>query len=63
MANPEQDNLGSSTDQHVDDLEETGTFVTDEPPRGDVPAHGSSNAGVNATRANRPDHDRDDTEA
>ena len=44
---------GSSTDQHVDDLEETGTFITDEPPRSDVPAHGSSNAGINQTRANR----------
>jgi hypothetical protein len=44
---------GSSTDQHVDGLEETGTFVTDEPPGGDVPAHGSSNAGINATQANR----------
>ena len=50
---------GSSTDQHVDGLEETGTFVTDEAPSGTVPAHGSSNAGINQTRANRPDPDRD----
>lgn len=52
---------GASTDQHVDGLEETGTFVTDEPPRGDVPAHGSSNAGINATQANRAEGvDEDD---
>ena len=52
-AEREEGAYGSSTDQHVDGLEETGTFVTDEPPGGDVPAHGSSNAGINATGANR----------
>ncbi|MFC7531594.1 hypothetical protein [Actinoplanes sp. GCM10030250] len=50
---------GSSTDQHVSDLEETGTFITDEEPSGTVPAHGSSNAGINRTGANK--QDRDDT--
>ncbi|MBG0564539.1 hypothetical protein [Actinoplanes aureus] len=50
---PEPRGAGASTEQHGDDFEETGTFVTDEPPGGDVPAHGSSNAGINATGANR----------
>jgi len=44
---------GASTDQHVTDAPETGTFTTDEPPRSDTPADGSSNVGVNETRANR----------
>jgi len=51
------DNLGSSTEQHITGAEETGTFVTDEPPTGATPAHGSSNAGINERRANRPDQE------
>ena len=50
---------GASTDQHVTGSEETGTFLTDQPPTAATPAHGSSNAGVNARRANRPDADPD----
>jgi hypothetical protein len=46
-------NPGSSTDQHITGSPETGTFITDEPPTSDTPADGSSNAGINATRANR----------
>jgi hypothetical protein len=59
---------GASTDQHITGSSETGSFITDEPPTSTTPAHGSSNAGVNARRANRgvPGHDAeamtDDTE-
>ena len=48
---------GASTDQHVTGSEETGAFLTDELPTSATPAHGSSNAGINAHRANRPDAD------
>jgi hypothetical protein len=46
---------GNNTDQHVTGPEETGTFLTDKAPTADTPAHGSSDAGVNATGANRTD--------
>ena len=46
---------GSSTDQHVTGSSDAGTFITDEAPDAGTPAHGSSNAGVNATGGNRPD--------
>jgi hypothetical protein len=49
------EDAGSSTDQHVTGTEETGTFITDEPPTATTPANGSGNAGVNQTRANRQD--------
>ncbi|MEU4560491.1 hypothetical protein AB0F72_19105 [Actinoplanes sp. NPDC023936] len=52
--------LGSSTDQHVTGTPEDGTFITDEEPREPAPAHGSSNAGINATGANRAQQDADD---
>jgi hypothetical protein len=45
---------GSNTDQHITGVPETGSFVTDEAPSADTPAHGSTNAGINATGANRP---------
>ena len=48
---------GSSADQHVTGAPETGTFITDKAPTADTPAHGSSNEGVNALGANRPDPD------
>jgi hypothetical protein len=51
--------FGSMTDQHVTGSEETGTFITDEAPTADTPAHGSSNAGINATGANRAGHTED----
>jgi len=44
---------GSSTDQYVSGAAETGTFTTDETPTADTPADGSTNAGINATGANR----------
>jgi hypothetical protein len=44
-------NAGSSTDQHITGAPETGTFTVDEAPAGDTPSHGSSNAGLNAARA------------
>jgi hypothetical protein len=50
---------GGSTDQHITGSEETGTFLTDEAPTADTPAHGSSNAGINATGANRPENTGD----
>ncbi|MFI7598144.1 hypothetical protein [Actinoplanes sp. NPDC049681] len=49
------DIAGASTDQHVSGLEEKGSFLTDEAPTAATPAHGSSNAGVNTTEANRRD--------
>ncbi|MEU4690114.1 hypothetical protein [Actinoplanes sp. NPDC023714] len=52
--------FGGSTDQHVTGAEETGDFITDEEPRTLAPAHGSSNAGINATGANRAQQDTDD---
>jgi hypothetical protein len=50
---------GASTDQHVTGGPETGTFITDQEPTADTPADGSTNAGINATKANRPDFDAD----
>lgn len=44
---------GGSTDQHVTGADESGTFITDEPPTSATQAHGSSNAGINARHANR----------
>jgi hypothetical protein len=44
---------GGSTDQHVSGVDETEAFPTDEPPTARTPSHGSSNRGINATRANR----------
>ncbi|AGZ42944.1 hypothetical protein [Actinoplanes friuliensis] len=49
-------NAGSSADQHITGSPETGSFTTDEKPTGDTPSHGSSNAGINETRANRPEN-------
>ncbi len=46
---------GSSTDQHVTGAEETGTFLTDQAPTGNTPAHGSSNEIFNEAGGNRPD--------
>jgi hypothetical protein len=50
---------GSSTDQYVTGRPEEGAFLTDRAPTADTPADGSTNAGVNATRANRPNTDTD----
>jgi len=44
---------GASTDQHVTGSRETGNFTTDKPPTSTTPADGSSNAGINARKANR----------
>ncbi|MEV4642673.1 hypothetical protein AB0J80_35555 [Actinoplanes sp. NPDC049548] len=49
------DDAGSSTDQYVTGAAEEGSFLTDEAPTPTTPAHGSSNAGINTTGANRPD--------
>jgi hypothetical protein len=46
---------GSSTDQHVTGAEETGTFITDQAPTGNTPAHGSSNEVFNKAGGNRVD--------
>ena len=46
-------NAGSSTEQHVTGAEETGSFTEEEEPTGNTPAHGSSNAGINAVGGNR----------
>ncbi|GGQ87678.1 hypothetical protein [Couchioplanes azureus] len=48
---------GSSTDQHVTGYPESGTPLTDQAPTATTPSHGSSNAGINATGANRADGD------
>ena len=49
----EKKDAGASTDQHVSGLEETGRLQTDKEPAADTPAAGSSNQGVNETKANR----------
>jgi hypothetical protein len=48
-----EDSLGSETEQHITGAEEDGSFITDEPPTDQTPAHGSSNIGINERRANR----------
>jgi hypothetical protein len=58
----DEDDFGSSTDQHVTGAPETGTFLTDQAPTAGTPAHGSGNAGVNATGGNRTDSTDDITE-
>lgn len=47
------ENAGPSTDQHVTGTAESGEFTTDKAPRSDTPPDGSSNAGINETKANR----------
>jgi hypothetical protein len=54
---------GSSAEQHVTGAEETGDFLTDKAPTADTPAHGSSNAGINAVAANRTEHTDDADES
>jgi hypothetical protein len=49
----DQENAGPSTDQHVTGSEETGQSLVDQPPTSTTPAHGSSNKGINDTKANR----------
>jgi hypothetical protein len=44
---------GASTDQHITGNDEEETFLTDQPPTSKTPANGSSNAGVNKSRANQ----------
>jgi hypothetical protein len=44
---------GAGTDQHITGSDETGTFLTDQPPTAETPATGSSNAGINKHRGNR----------
>ena len=52
-------NAGSETDQHITGSEETGTFLTDQPPA-PSPATGSSNVGINERRANREEGQDED---
>ncbi|MEV4351573.1 hypothetical protein AB0J83_44520 [Actinoplanes sp. NPDC049596] len=49
----DEKDAGSSTDQHVSGLEEHGEFTTDKTPTATTPADGSTNAGINETKANR----------
>ena len=49
----DQENAGPSTDQHITGAEETGQSLVDQPPTSTTPAHGSSNKGINDTKANR----------
>jgi hypothetical protein len=44
---------GASTDQHITGGGETGRSIVDQPPAATTPAEGSSNKGINDTRANR----------
>ena len=44
---------GPSTDQHITGKEETGQAIVDQPPTSTTPATGSSNKGINDTKANR----------
>ena len=55
--------FGSSTEQHVTGAEETGEFITDAEPVATTPSHGSSNAGINETGANRPEDRPDDEDS
>jgi hypothetical protein len=65
QANADEDdgmaNSGSHTNQHFTGAAETGTFITDEAPAATTPVHGSNNAGVNETGANRTDPADDTT--
>jgi hypothetical protein len=45
--------MGASTEGHITGSDETGTFITDQPPTSETPANGSSNRGINTTGANR----------
>jgi hypothetical protein len=49
------ENAGASTDQHVTGAQEEGDFLVDQPPTATTPAHGSSNKGINQTKANSED--------
>jgi hypothetical protein len=51
---------GSGTDQHVSGAAETGTFITDQAPTADTPAHGRTDAGITSTGAS--DDDRNSSE-
>ena len=51
----EADMAGASTDQHVTGKPETGESLVDQPPVSTTPATGSSNKGINTTKANRAD--------
>jgi hypothetical protein len=55
------ENAGASADQHVTGAPETGTFQTDKEPSADTPADGSTNSGINRTKANRqePSQEKD----
>ena len=46
-------NAGAATDQHITGHDESGTFLTDQPPTSATPATGSSNAGINKLRGNQ----------
>ena len=57
MSQPQDEHIedsGSSTDQHITGSPETGSFTTDEAPRSDTPAYGSSNVGVNEANEDQP---------
>jgi hypothetical protein len=49
------ENAGASSDQHVTSRPEQDEPLVDQPPTSTTPEHGSSNKGVNTTRANRVD--------
>ncbi|GLZ00242.1 hypothetical protein [Actinoplanes sp. NBRC 103695] len=53
MSTNETPNAGSETDQHITGSDETGDFQTDKAPTADTPSGGSSNIGINKTKANR----------
>ena len=53
------EDAGSSTDVHVTGKDEEGTFTTDQPPTGDTPADGSSNAGITAAGGNAAEEPTD----
>jgi hypothetical protein len=45
-------NTGASPAAHITGADETGAFLTDQPPAADTPATGSRNPGINTTSAN-----------
>jgi hypothetical protein len=62
MSDSEKTSAGPSTDQHITGRDEEGEFTTDKPPTSSTPADGSTNAGINQTKANRltPEQEQSD---
>jgi hypothetical protein len=49
----QREDAGSIADEHITGKPEEGTFLTDQAPKGNTPAAGSSNQGINERHGNR----------